>query len=141
MCHLPLDDPAFVDKGTTLFHLFGGSWADNIIQSDVPISSIVRVKGINNLALNTTNDVNNILALDRPGLGALLRDSHHSLFPQDVVPRFYRLLVFAGLQVLVVLASGNEVSFSRIAPGQVPDTAKVCRVVVGVRRPFQIQDM
>ena len=86
-------------------------------------------------------DVNDILALDWPGLGALLQDSHHSFLPQDVVPNFYRLLVFAGLQVLVVLASGNEVSFSQIAPGHGPNTAKVCQVVVGVRRPFQIRDM
>ena len=57
------------------------------------------------------------------------------------MPSFYHLLVFAGLQVLVVLMSGNEVSFSGIAPGHVPNTAKVCQVVIGVRRPFQIQDM
>ena len=141
VCHLPLDDPAFVDKGTALFHLLGGSRADNIVQSDVPISSIVRVKGIDNLALDTTKDVNDIPALDWPGLGTLLWDSHHTFFPQDVIPRFYCLLVFAGLQVLVVLASGNEASFSGIAPGHIPNTAKVCRVVVGVRRPFQIRDM
>ena len=141
VCHLPLYDPAFVDKGTALFNLFGGSRADDIVQSDVPVSSIVRVAGIDNLALDTTKDVNDIPALDWPGLGALLQDSHHSFFPQDVVPRFYRLRVFAGLQVLVVLASGNEVSFSGIAPGHVPNTAKVCRVVVGVRRPFQIRDV
>ena len=139
--HLPLYDPAFVDKGTALFNLFGGSRADDIVQSNVPVSSIVRVKGIDNLALDTMKDVNDILALDRPGLGALLWDSHHSFFPQDIVPCFYGLLVFAGLQVLVVLASGNEVSFSGIAPGHVPNTAKVCRVVVGVRRPFQIWDV
>ena len=141
MCHLPLDDPPFVDKGTILFHLFGGCQAEDIVQYDVPILSIVQVKGIDNLALDTTKDVNDIPALDRPGLGALLWDSHHSFFPQDIVPLFYRLLVFAGLQVLVVLASGNEVSFSGIAPGHVPNTAKVHRVVVGVRRPFQIRDM
>ena len=41
MCHLPLYNPAFVDKGTTLFNLFGGSWADDIVQSNVPVSSIV----------------------------------------------------------------------------------------------------
>ena len=37
--------------------------------------------------------------------------------------------------------SDNEVSFSGIAPGHVPNTAKVRRVVVGVRRPFQIRNM
>ena len=126
MCHLPLDNLAFVDKGTALFHLFGGSRADDIVQSDVPISSIVRVKGVDNLALDTTKDINDIPALDWSGLGALLWDSHHSFFPQDIVPHFYHLLVFAGLQVLVVLASGNEVSFSGIALGHVPNTAKVC---------------
>ena len=141
VCHLPLYDLASVDKGTVLFNLFGGSRADDIVQSDVPVSSIVRVAGVDNLALDTTKDVNDVPALDRPGLGALLRDSHHSFFLQDVVPRFYRLRVFAGLQVLVVLASGNEVSFSGIAPGHVPNTAKVCRVVIGVRRPFQIRDV
>ena len=97
VCHLPLDDPAFVDKGTALFHLFGGSQADDIIQSNVPVSSIVRVKGIDDLALNTTKDVNDIPALDQPGLGALLWDSHHSFFPRDVVPCIYHLLVLAGL--------------------------------------------
>ena len=86
VCHLPLDNPAFVDKGTALFHLFGGSLADDILQSDVPISSTVRVKGIDNLTLDTTKDVNDIPALDRPSLGALLWDSHHSFFLQDVVP-------------------------------------------------------
>ena len=136
MCHFPLYDPAFVDKGTALFNLFGGSWADDIVQSDVPVSSIVRVPGVNNLALDTTKDLNDIPALDRPGLGALLWDSHHFFFPQDVVPHFYRLRVFAGLQVLVVLVSSNEVSFSGIGPGHVPNTAKVRQVVVGVRRPF-----
>ena len=141
MCHLPLYDPAFVDKGTTLFNLSGGSWADDIIQSDVPVLSVVRVAGVDNLALDTTKDVNNILALDWSGLGALLWDSHHSFFPQDVVAHFYGLQVFARLQVLVVLASGNEVSFSGVAPGHIPNTAKVCRVVVSVRRPFQIRDM
>ena len=138
--HLPLYNPAFVDKGTALFNLFG-SRADDIVQSDVPVSSIVRVVGIDNLALDTTKDVNDIPALDRSGLGALLRDSNHSFFSQDVVPRLYRLRVFAGLQVLVVLASGNQVSFSGVAPGHILDNAKVRRVVIGVRRPFQIRDM
>ena len=134
--HLPLYNPAFVDKGTALFNLFGGSRADDVVQPNVPVSSIVRVAGVDNLALNTTKDVNDILALHRSGLGALLWDSHHSFFPQDTVPRLYRLWVFAGLQVLVILASGNQVSFSGVAPGHVLDNAKVCQVVVGVRRPF-----
>ena len=141
VCHLPLYNPAFVDKGTTLFNLSCGSWADDIVQPDVPVSSLVRVVGIDNLALDTTRDINNIPALNWSGLGALLQDSHHSFFLQDDVPRFYGLWVFASLQVLVVLASGNEVSFSGVAPGHIPNTTKVRRVVVGVRRPFQIQDM
>ena len=37
MCHLPLYVPAFVDKGTALFNIFGGSWADDIVQPDVPV--------------------------------------------------------------------------------------------------------
>ena len=86
VCHLPLYDLAFVDKGTTLFNLSCGSWADDIIQPDVPVSSIVQVAGIDNLALDTTEDINNIPALNQSGLGALLRDSHHSFFPQDDVP-------------------------------------------------------
>ena len=60
VCHLPLYDLAFVDKGTALFNLFGGSWADDIVQSDVPVSSIVRVTGVDNLALDTTKDINDI---------------------------------------------------------------------------------
>ena len=119
MCHLSLYDPAFVDKGTALFNLSGGSRADNIVQPDVPVLSVVRVTGVDNLALDTTKDINNIPALDRSGLGALLWDSHHSFFPQDDVPHFYGLQVIADLQVLVVLASGNEVSFSGVAPGHV----------------------
>ena len=123
--HLPLYNPAFVDKGTALFDLFGGSRADDIVQPDVPVSSIVRVAGVNNLALNTTKDVNDILALDRSSLGTLLWDSHHSFFPQDIVPCLYRLRVFAGLQVLVILASSNQVSFSGVAPGHILDNSKV----------------
>ena len=38
VCHLAMYDPAFVHKGTTLFNLPGGSWADNIAQC----SSLVR---------------------------------------------------------------------------------------------------
>ena len=53
----------------------------------------------------------------------------------------FRLPVFAGLQVHEVLASGNEVSLGRIAPGHALNIAKVCRVVVGVRRSFQVRDM
>ena len=136
VCHLPLYDPAFVDKGTALFNLFGGSQADDVIQPDVPVSSIVRVMGIDNLALDTTKDVNDIPALDRSGLGALLQDPHHSFFPQDIVPHLYCLRVFAGLQVLVILACGNQVPFSRVAPGHILDNAKVHQVVVGVSRPF-----
>ena len=136
VCHLPLYDPAFVDKGTALFNLFGGSRADDIVQPNVPVSSIVRVAGIDNFALDTKKDVNDIPALDRSGLGTLLWDSHHSFFLQDVVPHLYHLWVFAGLQVLVVLVSGNQVSFSGVAPGHVLENAKVHRVVVGVRRPF-----
>ena len=141
VCHLPLYNPAFVDKGTTLFNLPCGSRADDIIQPDVPVSSLVRVAGVNNLALDTMEHVNNIPALNRSGLGALLRDSYHSFVPQDGVPRLYGLRVFARLQVLVVLVSGNEVSFSGVAPGHIPNTTKVRRVVVGVRWPFQIRDM
>ena len=85
--HLPLYNSVFVDKGTALFNLFGGSRVDDIIQPDVPVSSIVRVTGIDNLALDTTKDVNDIPALDRSSLGPLLWDSHHSFFPQEVVPR------------------------------------------------------
>ena len=96
--------------------------------------------GIDDQALDTTEDENNVPALDWPGLEALLWDPHYSLLPQDVVSHFYRLLVFTGLQVLEELVSGNEVSLGRIAPGHVLNTAKVCRVVVGVRS-FQIRDM
>ena len=134
--HLPLYVPAFVDKGTALFNLFDGSRADDIVQPDVPVLPIIGVTGVNNLALDTTKDEDHIPALDRPGLGHLLRDSHHSFFPQDVVPCLYPLRVFAGLQVLVILVSGNQVSFSGVAPGHVLDNAKVCRVIIGVWRPF-----
>ena len=136
MRHLPLYDLAFVDKGTALFNLFGGRRADDIVQPDVPVLSIVRVEGVDNLALDTTKDINDIPALDQSGLGTLMWDSHHSFFPQDVVPRLYHLRVFAGLQVLVILASGYQVPFSGVAPGHVLDNAKVRRVVIGVRRPF-----
>ena len=125
MCHFPLYDPAFVDKGTTLFNLLCGGWAYDIIQPDVPVSSVVRVTGVDDLALDTTEHVNKIPALNRSGLGALLQDSHHSFVPQDGVPCLYGLRVSARLQVLVVLVSGNEVSFSRVAPGHVLDTTKV----------------
>ena len=141
MCHFPLYDPAFVDKGTTLFNLLCGRWAYDIIQPDVPVSSIVRVAGINDLALDTTEHVNNIPVLNRSSLGALLRDSHHSFVPQDGVSHLYGLWVSAHLKVLVVLVSGNEVSFSGVAPGHVLNTTKVRRVVVSVRWPFQIRDM
>ena len=127
--------------GTTLFNLSGGNQADNIIQPNVPVSSVVQVAGIDNLALDTTKDVNDIPALNRSGLGALLWNSHHSFFPQDDVPHFYGLQVIAGLQVLVVLVSSNEVPFSGVAPGHIPNTAEVCRVVVIVRGPFEIRDV
>ena len=61
-------------------------------------------------------DENDVPALDWPSLEALLWDPHHSLLPQNVVSRFYCLPVFAGLQVLEELASGNEVSLGQIAP-------------------------
>ena len=141
MHHLPLYDPAFVDKGTTLFNLSRGSRADDIIQPDVPVSSVVRVAGINNLALDTTEDINNIPALNQSGFGALLRDSHHSFFLQDGVPRLYGFRVFARLEVLVVLASGDEVAFSRVAPGHLPNITEVRRVVVGVGRPLKVRNM
>ena len=136
MCHLPLYNPAFVHKGATPLNLFGGSRADDIVQPNVPVSSIVRVAGIDNLALDTMEDVNDIPALDRSGLGALLWDSHHSFFPWDVVPCLYRLRVFTGLQVPVILSSGNQVPFSGVAPGYILDHAEVRRVVVSVSRPF-----
>ena len=126
VCHLPLYNLAFVDEGTTLFNLPCGSQTDDIIQPNVPVSSVVRVLGIDNLALDTTEHVNNIPALNRSSLGALLWDSHHSFVPQESVPRLYGPRVFARLQVLVVLASGNEVSFSGVAPGHIPNTTKVC---------------
>ena len=86
-------------------------------------------------------DVDNIPALDWSGLGTLLWDPHHSFFPQDIVPHLYRLPVLAGLQVLVVLASGNEVIFRGVAPGNIPNTAQVCQMVISVRGPFQIRNM
>ena len=55
-----LDDPAFVDMGATLLDLSHGGRADNVIQ---PVASVVRVAGVNNLALDTTEDINNITAL------------------------------------------------------------------------------
>ena len=141
VCHFPLYDPAFVDEGTTLFNLPCGGRAHDIIQPDVPVPSVVRVAGVDDLALDTTEHVNYIPALNRSGLGALLRDTHHSFLPQDGVPHLYGLHVSTRLQVLVVLVSGNEISFSGVAPGHVLDITKVRRVVVGVRRPFQVRDM
>ena len=41
VCHFPLYDPAFVDKGTTLFNLPCGGRAYDIIQPDIPVSSVV----------------------------------------------------------------------------------------------------
>ena len=89
MRHLPLYVPAFVDKGTTLLHLFGGGWADDIVQPDVPVSPIDRVTGIDNLALNTMKDEDHIPALDRPGLGIscgipIIPFSHRMLSPTSI---------------------------------------------------------
>ena len=126
VCHLPLYDPAFVDKGTTLFNLSCGSQADDVIQPNVPVLSVVRVTGINNLALDTTEDINNIPALNQSSFGTLLQDSHHSFFPQDGVPCFYGLRVFAGLELLVVLVSGDEVAFGGVTPGHILNMAEVC---------------
>ena len=39
--YLPLYDPAFVDKGTTLFDLPHGSRAYDVIQPDVSVPSVV----------------------------------------------------------------------------------------------------
>ena len=139
--HLPLYDPAFLDKGTTLFNLPHGSWADDVIQPDVPVSSVVRVAGINNLALNTTEDINNITALNQSGFGALLWDSHHSFFPQDGIPHLYGFWVFARLKVLVVLTSGDEIAFSGVAPRHLSNITEVGRVVVGVGRPLKVRNM
>ena len=139
--HLPLYNLAFVDKGTTLFNLPRGSWADDVIQPDVPVSSIVRIAGINNLTLDTTEDINNIPALNQSGFGALLRDSHHSFFPQDGVPCLYGFRVFASLKVLVVLTSGYEIAFSGVAPRHLPNITEVGRVVVGVGRPLKVRNM
>ena len=81
-----LDNLAFVDMGATLLDLSRGGRADNVIQPDVPVASVVRVAGINNLALDTMEDINNITALNQSSFGALLQDSHHSLFPQNCIP-------------------------------------------------------
>ena len=139
--HLPLYVPAFVYKGTALFNLFGRGWADNIVQPDVPVSPIIGVAGVDNLALDTAKDVDHIPALDRSGLGHLLWDSHHSFFPQNAFPHLYHLQVLAGLQVLVVLAGSNQVPFSGIAPGHILDHTKVRRVVINVLRPLQVRNV
>ena len=139
--YLPLYIPASVHKGTALFNLFGRGWADDIVQPHVPVSPIIRVAGINNLALDTAKDVDHIPALNQSSLGHLLRDSHHSFFLQNTFPHLYRLWVLAGLQVLVVLASSNEVPFSGIAPGYILHHAKVHQVVVDVRRPLQVRNV
>ena len=139
--HLPLYVPAFVHKGTALFNLFGRGRADDIVQPDFPVSPIIGVSGVDNLALDTAKDEDHIPALDRSGLGHLLWDSHHPFFPQNTFPCLYCLRVLAGLQVLVVLAGSNQVPFSGIAPGHILHHAKVCQVVVDVRRPLQVRNV
>ena len=139
--HLPLYDPAFVHKETTLFNLPHGSRADDVIQPDVTVSSAVRVTGINNLALDTTEDINNIPALNKSGFGALLQYSHHSFFPQDGIPHLYGFRVFARFKVLVVLTSGEEIAFSGVAPRHLLDITEVGRVVVSVGRPLKVWNM
>ena len=49
--------------------------------------------------------------------------------------------VFAGPEVLEELVSGDEVPLGWIVPGHVLNDTKVRRVVIGVGRPFQIQDV
>ena len=139
--YLPLYVPASVHKGTALFNLFGRGWADDIVQPNVPVSPIIGVAGVNNLALDTAKDVDHIPALDQSSLGHLLWDSLHSFFPQNALPCLYRLRVLAGLQVLVVLAGSNQVPFSRIAPGYILHHAKVRRVVIDVWRPLQVRNV
>ena len=141
MCYLPLYVPASVHKGTTLFNLFGRGQADDIVQPDVQVLPIIGVAGVDNLALYTAKDIDHILALDRSGLGHLLQDSHHSFFPQNAFPRLYHLRVLAGLQVMVVLVGSNQVPFSGIPPGHILHHAKVCRVVVDIRRPLQVRNV
>ena len=139
--YLPLYVLTSVHKGTALFNLFGQGRADDIVQPNVPVSPIIGVTGIDNLAIDTAKDVDHIPALDQSGLGHLLWDSHHSFFPQNTFPRLYRLRVLAGLQVLVVLAGSNQVPFSGITPGHILHHAKVCRVVIAVRRPLQVRNV
>ena len=70
-------------------------------------------------------DINNIPTLNQSGFGALLWDSHHSFFLQEGVPHFYGLRVVARLEVLVVLASGDEVAFGWVTPGHLLNITEV----------------
>ena len=136
ICDLPLDDPASVNQTAVLLHLSWGGRADDVIESDIPILSIVRVRCVNELALDIAEDEDNIPALNWPSLGALLQDPHHSFFLQDVVSSLDRLPVLAGLQVLEELARGYQVPFGQVAPGDVLDDTEVCQVVIHVWGPF-----
>ena len=94
--YLTLNHLAPVDQTAAPFHFPCGGWADYVIQPDVPVPSVVRVAGINNKALDTTEDVDNIATFDRSDLGTFLRDSHHPFFLQDILPHLNGLSVLAG---------------------------------------------
>ena len=41
VCDLPLDDPASVNQTAVLLHLSCGGWADDVVESNIPVPSVV----------------------------------------------------------------------------------------------------
>ena len=121
---------SLVNEVAVLLYFLGRHRTHDIIESDVPVVTILRVAGIHGLAINVSEYPDHILALYSPSF----RDPHHSPVSENILRGLKSLgILTAHPEIIIILPGSDDVTLGQITPGNFLHVLEVLGVIGGIR--------
>ena len=140
VCNFARDGSSLVNEIAVFLYLLGGHRTHDIVESNVPVTTILRVAGIHGPAIDVSEYADHVPALYSPSL-RLLQDPHHSPVPENILGglKFLGILT-AHLEIIIILLGSGDVTLGQIAPGNVLHVLEVLGMVGRIRGPVEVMD-
>ena len=140
VCNFAGNALSLVNEGAVLLYLLGGYQTHDIIESDVPVATILRMASVYGPAVNVSEYSDHIPALYGPSF-RLLQYPHHSPVSENILGSFKNLgILTAHPEIIIILPGSDNVTLGRIAPGNVLHVLEVLRMIGGIRGPEEVVD-
>ena len=140
VCNFTGNVLSLVNKGAVPLYLLGGHRTYNIVESDVPVTAVLRVAGIHSPASNVSEYPDHVPALYGPSF-RLLRDPHHALMSENILGGVANLgILTARLEIIIILPGSDNITLGRIAPGNLLHVLEVLGMIGSIRGSEEVVD-